>query len=207
MPIIQHRTGPLAGQEQVIPEGTERIVFGRDPSVCDVVYPADLAIVARRHFALVRTLAREWVIDEFGKPFVAVNGVPATEGHLIERESPEASAKPVTVSRLSLRFKDGEAVKAIEKGKEIARRRVYQAVTLEPGVKNTFIVYAEQHAIVKAQLEGQSGTIARDDENSMYAVISYRPAADKTQGQLVVTGPHKDIGFQLLHYTWGDPKS
>jgi len=41
-------------------------------------------------------------------------------------------------------------VKAIEKGKEIARRRVYQTVTLEPGVKNTFIVYAEQNAIVKA---------------------------------------------------------
>src|SRR5262245_6120542 len=52
MPIIRHRSGPLAGKEQTIDENVERITFGRDPSACDVVFPADLTLVARRHFAL-----------------------------------------------------------------------------------------------------------------------------------------------------------
>ena len=134
-------------------------------------------------------------------------GFDAIIPHLIERESPQAGAKPVPVVRLTLRFRDGDPVKAVENGKEITRRRVYHAVTLEPGVKNTFIVYAEQNAIVRVQLEGQSGTIARDDENSMYGVVSHRLAGDKAQAQLVVTGPDKDIGFQVLHYTWSVPRS
>ena len=78
MLTIRHRTGPLAGKEET-PTGRhpDRIVFGRDPDVCDVVYPPDALIVARRHFALVRTLSGDWTIELFGTPYVAVNGEPA----------------------------------------------------------------------------------------------------------------------------------
>ncbi|HYF55536.1 MAG TPA: trypsin-like peptidase domain-containing protein [Salinarimonas sp.] len=77
MPIIRHRSGPLAGQEQTIEAGKTRIVFGRDPSACDVVYPPDATTISRRHFALVRKPSGDWVVEDFGQPFVAVNGHPA----------------------------------------------------------------------------------------------------------------------------------
>lgn len=83
MPTIRHRTGSLAGQEQVIADDKERVVFGRDPQVCDVVFPADERLVARRHFALMRRLSGEWTVDLFGTPFVAVNGEPAEVGKAI----------------------------------------------------------------------------------------------------------------------------
>jgi hypothetical protein len=78
MLVIRHRSGPLTGKEE-IPTGRQpdRIVFGRDPDVCDVVYPPDALIVARRHFALARTLSGDWTIELFGAPFVAVEGEPA----------------------------------------------------------------------------------------------------------------------------------
>jgi hypothetical protein len=77
MPTIRHKTGPLAGKEQTIDPRVERIMFGRDPAVCDVVFPPDLTVVARRHFALVRKPSGEWMYEDFGDPFVAVNGHPA----------------------------------------------------------------------------------------------------------------------------------
>lgn len=80
MIVVRHRKGPLAGREDR-PEGDkDRIVFGRDPSVCQVVYPPDATIVGRRHFALVRELSGEWTVDLFGDPYVAVNGEPAEHG-------------------------------------------------------------------------------------------------------------------------------
>jgi hypothetical protein len=80
MIIIRHLSGPLAGKEQRIEPQSDHITFGRDPSVCDVVFPPDLTIVARRHFALVRTPAGEWTFQLFGDPFVAVKGEPAEMG-------------------------------------------------------------------------------------------------------------------------------
>jgi hypothetical protein len=81
MLIIRHRTGPLAGKEER-PAGRQpdRIVFGRDPEACDVVFPPDARIVSRRHFALVRKLSGYWTVDLFGEPFVAVDGQPADLG-------------------------------------------------------------------------------------------------------------------------------
>jgi hypothetical protein len=77
MPTIRHRTGPLAGKEQTIDPRVDRITFGRDPSACDVVFPPDLTVIARRHFAFVRKPSGEWMYEDFGDPFVAVNGKPA----------------------------------------------------------------------------------------------------------------------------------
>jgi hypothetical protein len=77
---IHHRTGPLAGQEQSIDDRYDRITIGRDPDVCDVVFPPETTIVARRHFALVRRPSGQWTFDLFGSPFVAVNGEPADMG-------------------------------------------------------------------------------------------------------------------------------
>jgi hypothetical protein len=78
MLIIRHRTGPLAGKEET-PQGRQpdRIIFGRDASVCDVVYPPDALIISRRHFALVRSMSGDWTVQLFGDPYVAVNGEPA----------------------------------------------------------------------------------------------------------------------------------
>ena len=77
MPTIRHRTGPLAGKEQTIDPRVDRITFGRDPSACDVVFPPELTVIARRHFAFVRKPSGEWMFEDFGDPFVAVNGHPA----------------------------------------------------------------------------------------------------------------------------------
>jgi hypothetical protein len=83
MIVIRHRTGPLAGKEQRIETKSDRITFGRDPDVCDVVYPADATIVARRHFALVKKPSGEWTFDLFGNPFVAMNGEPVDEAEAV----------------------------------------------------------------------------------------------------------------------------
>lgn len=80
MLVVRHKTGPLAGKEQRIDPKGDRVTFGRDATVCDVVYPPDATIVARRHFALVRVPSGEWTFQLFGDPFVAVNGAPADSG-------------------------------------------------------------------------------------------------------------------------------
>jgi hypothetical protein len=83
MIIIRHRTGPLAGKEQKLEGDPERITFGRDPDFCDVVYPADATLVARRHFALVKKPSGEWTFDLFGDPFVAMDGGPVDEAQAV----------------------------------------------------------------------------------------------------------------------------
>jgi len=52
---IRHLDGPLAGRTQSFGDDKQRIVFGRDPAVCDVVWPSDFTAVSRQHFALVKT--------------------------------------------------------------------------------------------------------------------------------------------------------
>lgn len=78
MLTIRHLTGPLAGTDQRIDAGKDRVVFGRSLD-CDVVFPPDLTIIGRRHFALVRKPSGHWTFDLFGE-FVAVNGVAADPG-------------------------------------------------------------------------------------------------------------------------------
>lgn len=80
MLIIRHRTGALAGKEIRVEPRNDRVVFGRDPEACDVVFPPDATLVSRHHFALVRKPSGDWTIDLFGAPFVAVNGQPAEGG-------------------------------------------------------------------------------------------------------------------------------
>ncbi len=79
MLIIRHLTGPLAGREDRIEPNLDRVMFGRQLD-CRVSYPADAAIVARRHFALARKASGDWTFDLFGAPYVAVNGVAADPG-------------------------------------------------------------------------------------------------------------------------------
>lgn len=83
MLIIRHVTGPLAGKEQRIEAQSDRITVGRDPSACDVVFPPDATIVARRHFALVRKPSGEWTYDLFGDHYVSVNGMPGDTGSAV----------------------------------------------------------------------------------------------------------------------------
>jgi V8-like Glu-specific endopeptidase len=83
MLIIRHRTGPLAGQETRVEARNDRVVFGRDPDACDVVFPPDATLVSRHHFALVRRPSGDWTIDLFGTPFVAVNSEPAEQGLVV----------------------------------------------------------------------------------------------------------------------------
>lgn len=77
MITIQHMFGPLQGTSQSFDDDKSRIEFGRDPDQCDVAYPADDAIVGRRHFALVRKLSGDWAVDLYGQHFVTIDGLPA----------------------------------------------------------------------------------------------------------------------------------
>jgi hypothetical protein len=83
MIIIRHQTGPLGGTEQKIEPKSDRITFGRDSQVCDVVYPPDEILVARRHFALVKKLSGEWTFDLFGDLFIAMDGQPVYEAQAL----------------------------------------------------------------------------------------------------------------------------
>ena len=82
MLIIRHKSGPLAGREQQIDQ-KDRITFGRDPKVCDVVYPPDEVLVARRHFALAKKPSGEWTFDLFGDLFLAMDGQPVDQAEAV----------------------------------------------------------------------------------------------------------------------------
>jgi hypothetical protein len=89
MVIIKHLTGPRAGTEDRFDSKSDRIVFGRRVS-CDVIFPPDETIVAREHFALVRKPpgpAGHWIIETFGEPFVAVNGIAAEPGQRLPADA------------------------------------------------------------------------------------------------------------------------
>ncbi len=82
MLIIQHLTGPRAGEEDRIDPKMDRVAFGRGRD-CQVCYPPEETIISRQHFALVRKPpgpTGHWTIELFGNPFVAVNGVAADPG-------------------------------------------------------------------------------------------------------------------------------
>ncbi len=82
MLIIKHLTGGLAGTETRPDPTSERVVFGRQTD-CHVVFPPEETLVSRHHFALVRKASGDWTIDLFGKPYVAVNGIPAETGQRV----------------------------------------------------------------------------------------------------------------------------
>jgi hypothetical protein len=109
MLIIRHRAGPLAGKEQQIEGQSGRVTFGRDPAVCDVVYPPDLTIVARRHFALVQKPSGEWTFDLFGDPYVSVDGQPA-----------EVAASIHAGSVIELGRRGGPSFEVIDAGKSLS---------------------------------------------------------------------------------------
>jgi len=79
MLTIRQASGALAGTKVEIDPSKERVVVGRQMD-CDIHYPPEEAIVARRHFALVRKPSGSWTIELFGDPFVALNGLPADNG-------------------------------------------------------------------------------------------------------------------------------
>jgi len=83
MLTIRHKTGALAGTTQQVETTSGRVTFGRDSAFCDVVFPIDEALVAHRHFALVKKPSGDWTFDLFGKPFVAMNGAPVDEAEAV----------------------------------------------------------------------------------------------------------------------------
>jgi len=79
---ITHIDGPLAGRTQSFGDDKARVVFGRDASKCDVVYPADFTAVSRQHFALVQTTGGYRF--ELGDNPVLVDGKAAYQDQFIE---------------------------------------------------------------------------------------------------------------------------
>ncbi|OYW60754.1 MAG: hypothetical protein B7Z40_19565, partial [Bosea sp. 12-68-7] len=87
MLVVRHIDGLLAGQEQRFGSDVERIVFGRDPDLCQVVFPPDCNLVGRRHFALLRELSGDYAIDPFGDHYVALDGVAVESGQQLPRKA------------------------------------------------------------------------------------------------------------------------
>ena len=98
MIVIRHTTGPLAGKEQRVEALFDRIVFGRDPETCDVIYPADETRVSRLHFRLTRRPPAGWTFDVAPGSHVAMNGrkvasgTPVHDGATIELGQPGGPA-------------------------------------------------------------------------------------------------------------------
>ena len=80
---IRHLDGPLSGRTQSFGDDKARIVFGRDPAQCDVVWPPDFTAVSRQHFALVKTTGGYRF--ELGDNPVLIDGRPAYQDQYIER--------------------------------------------------------------------------------------------------------------------------
>ena len=77
MITLKHVSGPLNGQEAQFGDDRDRIVVGRDPALCDVVFPPDYTIVGREHFAFLREVSGDYAIEPFGGHYVDVDGLPA----------------------------------------------------------------------------------------------------------------------------------
>ena len=84
--LIRHLSGPLKGREQVVSDEQQRITFGRSKD-CDVVFPEELTLVGRRHFALVRKASGHWSIDLFGDHYVEVDGIEAQPGQPLPEDA------------------------------------------------------------------------------------------------------------------------
>jgi hypothetical protein len=76
---VRFATGPRTGAVQSFPEDAERIVLGRDPTRCQVVFPPDERVVGREHCALERVLGRYRLVLN-GADLVLVDGRAAVEG-------------------------------------------------------------------------------------------------------------------------------
>jgi len=74
MITIRHLSGPLTGQEHSFGDDRERIVIGRDPELCQVVYPPEYTVVGREHVAFLRRLSGDYGIDVLGNHYTQVNG-------------------------------------------------------------------------------------------------------------------------------------
>jgi hypothetical protein len=75
---IAFRDGARAGQALEYDDTVERIVFGRDPAKCRVVFPAELTAVGREHCALRRVLGRYRLVLAASHA-VLVDGRPARD--------------------------------------------------------------------------------------------------------------------------------
>src|SRR5437867_11414366 len=76
---IRFEGGPRAGELLFFDDTAERIVFGRDPVRCQVVFPADETRIGREHCALVRVLGRyRLALDQ--EHVVLVDGRMARDG-------------------------------------------------------------------------------------------------------------------------------
>lgn len=115
---IVHIDGPLAGKTQVFGEDKDRIVFGRDASQCDVVWPADFTSVSRQHFALVRTTGGYRF--ELGDNPVLLDGKPAYQDQYIE-DSAELQLGDAQGPRLNAVIERGAAAAAMPTTKAYAK--------------------------------------------------------------------------------------
>jgi len=89
MLVVKHLTGPLKWQEDHIDPKLDKVVFGRKVD-CQIIYPPEVTIIAREHFALLRKPpgpTGHWTIDLFGKPFVSVDGVAADQGQQVSQDA------------------------------------------------------------------------------------------------------------------------
>ena len=51
-------------------------MVGRDPELCQILYPPEYTVVGREHVALLRKLSGDYALDMFGDHYTEVNGEP-----------------------------------------------------------------------------------------------------------------------------------
>ncbi len=108
IPVIRvqlvHILGPMKGEIQEFREGT--ILIGRDPS-CQLKFPADLAVVSRKH-ALITREGNQFKLVDSSSNGTFVNGKKITESPLRNGDVLEFSEGGPKVSFLSEIMEDEE---------------------------------------------------------------------------------------------------
>jgi hypothetical protein len=99
--LIRHLSDRLKGREQVISDEQERVTFGRDKS-CDVIFPEELTLVGRRHFALIRKASGYWAIDLLGDHYVEIDGIEAQPGQPLPKDAELTLGRRRTGPRLQV---------------------------------------------------------------------------------------------------------
>jgi hypothetical protein len=126
---------------------------------------------------------------------------------LLEGLKPQPGATPVLANEDEETLEESTRVTAKDaQNKEVVTRRGEHKVSVQAGVRHTFIVYMEERAYAGLSLFVDGKAVQQVERRSWFPSISFTPTKTGTV-QLFVTGPDEEVNYTFLDYVWEVPKS
>jgi hypothetical protein len=126
---------------------------------------------------------------------------------ILAEAGPPNAGKPQLVSDSKFTLTNSDHYTARDpQGKDIPRRQKIHRVTMKANAPGMFIAYAERQTQIQMYLV-VNGQIAQQDERKIwFPFLRYNYPQDTT-AEIYIVGPHSDVGYTLLQYSWDAPRS